>query len=243
MAARRLHFVPLLAGIAVAVLTLQLGNWQIRRADEKAVLQAEYASPERSAPHPLGTQPPAEWQVVDLRGQWLADRTILIDNRVHAGRAGFHVFTPLRLAGRGGWVLVNRGWVAAPADRAQRPAVTTPGGEVEISGRVRHPESKPFTLEGEAATEPGIVWQALDLARYRVWSSIPVADFYVQQNDPAPDSLVRDWPAPDAGIDRHRGYAFQWYAMAALAAALTLCYVWQSADIRLWRLHGRRDSR
>lgn len=243
MAVRRLHPVPLLAGIAVAVLTLQLGNWQIRRAEEKAVLQAEYVSPERSEPHPLDLQPPAEWQTVDLRGQWLADRTILIDNRVHAGRAGFHVFTPLRLAGQGGWVLVNRGWIAAPANRAHPPAVTTPGGEVEISARVRHPESKPFTLGGDAAASSGVVWQTLDLARYRAWSSIPVADFYLQQNDPAADGLVRDWPAPDAGIDRHRGYALQWYAVAALAAALTLRYVWQSNGISVRRHHGRGDSR
>ena len=31
------------------------------------------------------------------------------------------------------------------------------------------------------------------------------------------DSMARDWPPPEAGIDKHRGYAFQWYALAALA--------------------------
>jgi surfeit locus 1 family protein len=26
---------------------------------------------------------------------------------------------------------------------------------------------------------------------------------------------VRNWPAPALDIDRHKGYAFQWYALAA----------------------------
>jgi surfeit locus 1 family protein len=41
----------------------------------------------------------------------------------------------------------------------------------------------------------------------------------VQQTLPATpaDLMARDWPLPEAGIDKHRGYAFQWYALAALA--------------------------
>jgi cytochrome oxidase assembly protein ShyY1 len=32
------------------------------------------------------------------------------------------------------------------------------------------------------------------------------------------ERLVREWPAPGTGVDKHRGYAFQWYALAAMAA-------------------------
>ncbi len=31
------------------------------------------------------------------------------------------------------------------------------------------------------------------------------------------DGLVRDWSPPSSGADKHRGYAFQWYALAATA--------------------------
>ena len=58
-----------------------------------------------------------EWQPVSMRGVWLADRTILIDNRVHGGRPGYHVMTPLRLDD-GEVVLVRRGWVAVGPDRS-----------------------------------------------------------------------------------------------------------------------------
>jgi surfeit locus 1 family protein len=32
------------------------------------------------------------------------------------------------------------------------------------------------------------------------------------------------WPRPDAGVERHRGYAFQWYSLAALIAGLTVYF-------------------
>ena len=51
-------------------------------------------------------------------------------------------------------------------------------------------------------------------------SGLRLAPFLVQQTGPqvAGDPIVRDWPAPDNGIDKHRGYAVQWYALAAMAA-------------------------
>jgi surfeit locus 1 family protein len=28
---------------------------------------------------------------------------------------------------------------------------------------------------------------------------------------------VRGWPRPSTGVEKHRGYAFQWYALAGMA--------------------------
>ncbi|NMG44926.1 SURF1 family protein [Aromatoleum toluvorans] len=222
----RPHPVPLLAGIALALLTLQLGNWQTRRAAEKAELQAAYRAAVERPAQPPGAMPPADWQKLELRGEWLPGRSILIDNRVHQGHAGYHVVTPMQLAGQGGVVLVNRGWIAASADRTQLPRIDNPPGAIVVTGRVRHPDAKPFLLGGDTSSGP--VRQALDLSRYRAETHLPVADFYVQQTSPAADGLIRDWPEPDAGIDRHRGYALQWYALSALATALTLWYLWNA---------------
>lgn len=227
----RLHPVPLLAGIALALLTLQLGNWQTRRAAEKAEVQAEYRAAAERPAQPLAqlldSPPLSEWQSVELRGEWLPGRSILIDNRVHQGRAGYHVFTPLQLEGQGTVVLVNRGWIGAGGDRSLLPPrIANPPGETVVTGRVRHPAEKPFMLAADSPS--GMVWQALDLPRYRADTRLAVADFYVQQTSHADDGLIRDWPEPDAGIDRHRGYALQWYALAVLATGLTLWYLWNA---------------
>ena len=39
------------------------------------------------------------------------------------------------------------------------------------------------------------------------------------------DGLVREWPDPGSGVDKHLGYAFQWYALAVLVAGLWIRFV------------------
>jgi surfeit locus 1 family protein len=74
----------------------------------------------------------------------------------------------------------------------------------------------------DANTEEGIVWQNLVLARYAKWSGLKLQPVVLQQTSEAADGLVRVWERPDSGADRHRGYAFQWYA---LAATILISYV------------------
>ena len=223
MSFTRLHPVPLAAGLIVAVLTLLLGNWQVRRAAEKADLQVRIEAGAAAGPvSPGRTGEVAEWRPVSLRGEWQAGQTIYLDNRVLRGRVGYHVLTPLRLAD-GDPVLVNRGWIAGTRDRRELPPVASPPGPVELAGTVRVPEAHPFTLADEPGR--GRVWQYLDLARYRESTGLPVRDWIVQQTSDAADGLVRDWPRPDAGIDRHRGYALQWYSLAGLSFVMTAAYV------------------
>ena len=225
MPASDIHPVPPLAGLALALLTLQLGNWQLGRADEKTALQARIELAAAAAPLPDGaTDDAPDWRTVTLRGEWLSEATIYLDNRVRSGRVGYELLTPLRLDG-GGWVLVDRGWIAAGRERSALPHAPPPSARAELTGTVRRPESKPFALAADAVQ--GRVWQFIDVAQYRERTGIAVRDWIVQQTSAAPDGLVRDWPRPDAGIDRHRGYAVQWYALAALSLALTLAYLFR----------------
>jgi surfeit locus 1 family protein len=225
---RRLHPLPLAAGIVVALLTILLGNWQVRRAAEKSELQTRIeAGASGTAVEPDASADLPEWRSVALHGEWQPAGTIYLDNRVYAGRAGYHVLTPLRLDDGAGIVLVNRGWIAAGGDRAQLPEVVPPAGRVTLAGTVRHPELKPFTLAREAAQ--GRLWQFIDIDRYRTWSGLAVRDWVAQQTSASPDGLVRDWPRPDAGIERHRGYALQWYSLAGLALVLTGAYVFRGS--------------
>ncbi len=224
------RILPLAAGMLTVWLMVQLGNWQLHRAAEKTALQARLDAFGTALPLAAhgGDAMGEEWRPVWLDGRWRARDTIFLDNRTHAGRAGYHVLTPLRLDDGSGWVLVNRGWIAADADRSRLPPVVTDDAAPQhIEGRLRRVESDPFTLGDAAAARQGRVWQTPDLARYRADTGLAVAPWMVQQTSAAADGLARDWPRPDAGIERHHGYAFQWYALAALAAALSARYVWK----------------
>lgn len=220
--------VPVLAGVIVAVVAVLLGNWQLRRAEEKRAIGARIAAfadaPAVDVASARGSTPP-EWSYVRLRGHWHPAGVMYHDNRVHQHRPGYHVLMPLELAD-GSAVLVNRGWIAAGLDRTALPVVATPEGTVEIVGRVTVPESRPFSLDDRP--RDGARWQWVDPAAYAEWSGMPVAGWVVQQTSEAADALVRDWRGPDLGEDTHRGYAVQWYSLAALAAALTGFHLFRS---------------
>ena len=251
---------PLLAGLLVIAVTVMLGNWQVRRAQQNTALQevldAAAQRPAEAVAASAALREPADkegagrdvgpaqaverGQRVVLNGEWLASATVFLDNRTHAGRAGYHVLTPLRLADGSGVVLVNRGWVAADADRTVLPEVVLAPAQVALEARVHVPEADAFTLAKAGQTEAGRVWQAVDLSHLaaRADVSLPLcsasgagsaclASWLALQSSDSADGLVRDWPLPAAGIDRHRGYAFQWYCLAALAAALTARYAWR----------------
>ena len=70
-------------------------------------------------------------------------------------------------------------------------------------------------LELSTQVTEGNVWQNLTLERYRAAVSIPLQPVVIQQENEVDDGLKREWSAPDLGIDKHYGYAFQWFAMAA----------------------------
>ena len=122
----------------------------------------------------------------------------------------------------------------AGARRSELPAAPPPGGLVTVEGRVNIP---PRYLElhadsGDRAAGP--VRQNLDIARIAEASGLPLLPFIVEQTEGQGDGLVRDWPAPDFGIEQHRSYMLQWYAFALLG-----CGLWLGLN---WRNRGPRDE-
>jgi cytochrome oxidase assembly protein ShyY1 len=65
----------------------------------------------------------------------------------------------------------------------------------------------------------GPIWQNLTIERYRAARPLDIYPFMIQQDSAAEDGLAREWERPDLGIDKHYGYAFQWYALAVTILA------------------------
>ena len=70
------------------------------------------------------------------------------------------------------------------------------------------------TVLSDKVTE-GRIWQNLTVERYRQAFPIAIQPFVIRQDSELDDGLVREWEPPDFGIDKHYGYAFQWFALAA----------------------------
>lgn len=212
-------------GIAV---TASLGRWQLNRADKKESLQASMDA--QSSKHRvdaaglLAASDPATLvhQHAWLRGQWLADKTVYLDNRQMHAKVGFFAVTPLRLEGSDTVVLVQRGWVARNfEERDKVPAIATPPGAVTIEGRIAPLPGKLFELGQPSG---GAIRQNLDLNQFQTQMKTPVLPVIVVQTGPASEGLLRDWPAITTGVEKHYGYALQWFGMSALMALLYLWY-------------------
>lgn len=205
-------------------MTLALAWWQLSRAYEKEALAARLAALSKDPPIWLSAAEmkadDLQWRRVTARGRFEPKFAVFIDNRIRRGVAGYLVVMPLALGGGERWVLVNRGWIAAPAERARLPQVRTPAGTVEITGLAVVPSRRFLELSGQFAE--GQVWQNLTLERYRQAYPIAVQPVVIEQENALDDGLVREWDPPDVGVDRHYGYAFQWFALAVTILAFYL---------------------
>jgi surfeit locus 1 family protein len=223
---RKLFLITLAAAL-FSGLGIYLGFWQLSRAAQKQALEAAMVSQTRQAPldatavAQLSSVSSALYRPVKVTGTWEAAHTVYLDNRQMDGKVGFFVLTPLRLQPSGLVVMVQRGWVARNFEsRAAVPAVQTPSGLVSVEGHIAPPPSKLYEPGTPAV---GLIRQNLDLAQFRQQSGLALADFSIRQTGPASEGLRRDWPAMALGVEKHYGYAFQWFALSALVLGL---YLW-----------------
>ncbi len=216
------------ATVLTMAATASLGLWQLDRAGQKLALQAQIDERGGLAawgnPDLLGASDAAQGvhRPVALSGAWVPGASVFLDNRQMNGRVGFFLVTPLRLEGSERVVLVQRGWVARDfIDRTRVPAIETPAGIVRVEGRLAPPPGKLYEL-GEAGT--GAIRQNIDLAAFARETGLPLLpDVSVLQSGPPADGLLREWPQVALDVQKHHGYAFQWFALCALAGIL---YVW-----------------
>lgn len=222
----RLALITLAALLGMAI-TASLGRWQLGRAAQKEALQARMDAPSKhlvDAALLLASPEPASLvhQHARLRGQWLQAPTIFLDNRQMHEKVGFFVVTPLRLEGSNTVVLVQRGWAQRNFEaREKLPAVVTPAGPVAIEGRMAPPPGQLFEL---GTPSSAAIRQNLDLKLIQQQLGLPVLPVLLVQTGAASEGLLRDWPAINLGVEKHYGYALQWFGMAALIAVLYLWY-------------------
>tara|TARA_R110002072_G_scaffold87977_6_gene198211 strand:- start:24184 stop:24954 length:771 start_codon:yes stop_codon:yes gene_type:complete len=217
-----------------------LGFWQLQRAEEKSAMAAAFEARQQQPPVPLSTlwEEPGEqlaYASVTMKGQFTPNEYFLLDNQMREGRVGYEVLDVLQLSS-GGRVLVNRGWVAGGADRQVLPQVPRPEGEVEFTGHVYVAPGVPFLLAEQQLDD---TWpkriQAVEMDKLMpLIAARPgerVFRYPVRIDAGEPAALVTDWQIVNMSPIKHRAYAVQWFAMAAV---LLVYYLMRSSN--LWQL-------
>ncbi len=212
--------------LAMVVLMVNLGFWQLRRLDERRTSNAEIAAAMSQPPADIAAHLdrrglPPEYTAVAATGTYLADAEVRIGNRSSGGQPGFWLATPLQL-GDDRAVAVVRGWIPRRSltgldERSTAP----PAGEVVVVGLA-------FDSVGSgrvAETAPGEVPEIsrMDLDRFAEVSGINVEGVWIRlraQSPPQPEGLPEPVPDPDLGEGPHLSYAFQWFFFSAGAVVV-----------------------
>ena len=215
------------AAVLAAGLTFSLGQWQLRRAAHKEALHAAIEQqnklPALDIRSLLAINNIANTmhRRAVLTGHWQAAQTVYLDNRPMNGKPGFWVLTPLLLDGSDRALLVQRGWIPRDfQDRSRLASISTPVHRVQVAGRIAPAPSKLYEFAG---LDSGQIRQNLDIAGFRTETGLPLLDALLLQTGAASEGLSREWTAPNTGVDKHYGYAFQWFGLAGL---VTVLYIW-----------------
>jgi surfeit locus 1 family protein len=213
-------------------LCLRLGVWQLAREQEKLALQQSWEQRQREIPvelRSLATEGDLQYRQVWMEGRYDNEHVFLLDNRIHEGQVGFEVVQPFRTS-QGETVFVNRGWLAAGVSRQDLPTPPVLEEAVRVQGSVYVPVGDALVL---GQISPGPEWpkliQTLDIAELARLSGIEANDslfgYSVRLAEATPGVLQRNWSVISTTPEKHRGYAVQWFAMAA---ALVLLYLYYS---------------
>ena len=216
-----------LPAFALAAAFALLGQWQLGRAREKESMLAAVERAERVAPQRLGNGvvPGSGRPVrVVVQGQFDASRELLLDNQSHAGKAGVRVLTPFRIGGSTSHLLVDRGWLAVdPATRVPATVEGPAAGEREVRGLLTALPGVGVRMgDGAIDFEDGAPLLAhLDQAALRNALGTGLVDGLLRLDPDLPGGFLREYQPVPASMPpaRHRGYALQWFALAAAVVA------------------------
>lgn len=215
-------WIPFVAMVLVVATGVALGQWQTGRANSKLALQRSMDA--RSAQTPVALDATMAdtgemvFRKVTATGHFVPAWTTYLENRPYQGQAGFYVITPMQLDNSRRAVLVVRGWLPRDvADRTRIADYVTPDAAVTVTGVVKADAGHVLQLGQAGAPAGGAIMQNLDIAALQGASGLSLLPFVLELTGGPEDGLVRDWPVPAAGVDKHRGYAVQWYALSLTA--------------------------
>lgn len=207
-----------------------LGTWQWQRGDEKGerIAQQE-AALRRTEPVDLAIalQAAVAGGVQRVHGTGrLLSPLLLLDNQQRRGQVGLRVYAVAQVEGATPRVLVDLGWVPLPPERVP-PVLTLPAGERTLAGLLADWPGQGLRLADNRWNEDRVtppLLNYLDRAEIEQAFGVPLAPTVLRLSPALDYGYARDLDLLPNTLppERHRGYAVQWFALAATVAAAYL---------------------
>lgn len=232
-----MRWVALVAFVAVlGTIFLNLGEWQLRRLDQRQERNAISIANEQEPVQPFAdvfSRPIGEvdqWLRVEARGTFDAEHQFVLRYRSNGDARGYEVVTPLQTST--GSVLVDRGFVASDrGDEIPAAAPPPPAGEVTVVGHVRRNEQG-----RQRAMEPvNGQTRLVNSAALQTALPYPVRDGYIGLLTVEPAQTGDFVPVlpPELSEGPHFWYAVQWFMFTGLAVLGIVVFI--RGDLRARR--------
>jgi surfeit locus 1 family protein len=212
--------------LVILPVLLGLGQWQLKRADEKRNAQAAFSAGQDAPPLDIALLPqqPAIYTRVKMSGHYDNAHNFLLDNRILHGRFGYEILTAFVPANSTKAVLIDRGWVAGDPSRLQRPSIASVEGEISLVGSVYRDTARFHFFDNSHESNWPKLIQNLQSNDLQQQFGAPLFPFIVRLDSSMPGAYETEWQLFSIGFgpERHVAYAVTWFALASVLAIIWL---------------------
>ena len=214
--------------VFAVLICLRLSVWQYQRGEQKQQQLSQLAVSSQ--------QGVMDWQAlqnlpdgvnktglqVKVSGVVNKQHYWLLDNQIYQGQVGYDLLAAVSIKGETAPLIVNFGWLKAPADRNQLPSVAWPSSAL-ITARVqiKQGQLQGFTLADDIGAESG--WpkriQGVDLAIFSRQLEQPLHAFIGYRKE-ADGLATPHYKSVVMGPDKHYAYAVQWLLIGLACAVI-----------------------
>ncbi|MDF2183747.1 SURF1 family protein [Grimontia hollisae] len=215
---RRMGF--LLFTVAMTALLVKLGIWQMSRGAEKEALLSQLAARSQQQLTAL-TRLPADVTGVSvvLEGRFDDSKSVLLDNQIFEGRVGYRWMIPFMTDNR--WVLVELGWVPAPASRESLPELAGLNGRFTVSGIIDFPSDRVVLTEDTSDQGWPRRVQSVDMEQLGNATGLVLQPWLIRSDKLQDEKGERFnigtenvWEPVVMKPEKHYAYAMQWFGLA-----------------------------
>ena len=209
--------VPSFLILATIVFLMSLGFWQLDRADQKRTIEASIQKANTGVVELIVNQNELlskEYYEVRLQGSYISDKQFIYDNQIVNQVSGYYVLTPFVLKGQPNAVLVNRGFIPWNGRRDKLADIDVDSASREIKVQVSNPIKRIELKTSDISNQFPVLIQAIDFDVIEEISSTSFVDVIGLLDPSSDDGFVRKWEPYTGSIEKHIGYAIQWFLMA-----------------------------
>ncbi|WP_416695552.1 SURF1 family protein [Candidatus Pseudothioglobus sp. Uisw_050_01] len=202
---------------------VSLGFWQLDRADDKRSIETSIKLANTGSVELIKEEEGLqnkEYYEVRLQGKYLSDKQFIYDNQIVDQVSGYYVLTPYALEGQSKAILINRGFIPWNGRRDKLADIVigqeTREIKVQISKPIKRMELKP----SEVGIQFPVLIQSIDLQDMADRAKVDFSSVIGLLDASASNGFIRKWAPYTGSIEKHIGYAVQWFLMALVLAII-----------------------